>query len=141
MKQELKWARDFVSSSPKNYQVWHHRACIVELLNDPADELEQMIKDFMLEPKNYHAWQYRQWLIQSFGSSLSEELKLLDELLRIDVYNNSAWNHRSFVFLILGNKDHSWLSSEVDFARTKLDLDPANESPRQYLNWLETIKN
>lgn len=139
LEEELNWARSFVASRPKNYQVWHHRSCLIELLNDPLDELDQMIKDFTLEPKNYHAWLYRQWLIQRFGGSLQDELKLVDELLRVDVYNNSAWNHRSYVFWRLGDKELSWLHGELQFARSKLLLDSANESTLQYIGWLQSL--
>merc|ERR1712207_49400 len=43
--------------------------------------------------KNYNGWSHRQFVVQRFG--LWEcELEFVEELLRADIRNNSAWNHR-----------------------------------------------
>jgi protein farnesyltransferase/geranylgeranyltransferase type-1 subunit alpha len=52
---------------------------------------------FDLDMKNYHVWSYRQWLVQRFGLWDAGELESTDELLKKDVRNNSAWNHRWYV--------------------------------------------
>jgi protein farnesyltransferase/geranylgeranyltransferase type-1 subunit alpha len=96
-----------------------------------------MISDFLPEPKNYHAWQYRQWILQTFGGPFDAEVRLVDELLRLDVYNNSAWNHRRFVFATMAPLDLVWKDDEISYAQTKLDHDHTNESVLQYLKWLD----
>lgn len=141
LRAELDWARNFSSNQPKNYQVWHHRAWLIENLSDPLDELSVTISDFQREPKNYHAWQYRQWLIKQFPEKVNfqEEKMFVDELIRIDMHNNSAWNHRRFCYEVLGKDDRTcWVEEEVAFSREKLSVDPLNESALQYLNWLDT---
>lgn len=52
-----------------------------------------------VDTKNYHTWAYRQWLLAEFNSPelWAGELDFVDEMLRYDVRNNSAWHHRFFV--------------------------------------------
>lgn len=64
---ELAYCEDIIRKNAKNYQVWHHRRCIVELLNDASRELELTADVLSLDEKNYHAWQHRQWAIKTFG--------------------------------------------------------------------------
>lgn len=137
--EELKWARKFAAGSPKNYQVWHHRAWLLQLIGNPVDELDQMIGDFLPEPKNYHAWQYRQWILQTYEGSFTDEIRLVDELLRLDVYNNSAWNHRHFVYSTMCPDGVEWKDEEVSYTQAKLKHDPANEAALQYLKWLNKL--
>jgi len=100
-----------------------------------------LISDFIDEPKNYHAWQYRQWVLQRFGGSVEDEMKFVEELLRVDVYNNSAWNHRSFVLRALDKRESlAWLSDEQDYVKKKLNLDSENQSALQYTGWLQTLQ-
>lgn len=135
---ELEWLRRFAVDNPKNYQVWQHRQWITDQMGGAtaAAELDANIADFMREPKNYHAWQYRQWLLRRFGGPVSAELDLVDELLRIDVYNNSAWNHRCFVWEVLGAAVPAWQADEAAWAQRRLSRDPANQSARNYVDWL-----
>jgi len=132
---ELNWARRFAAHNPKNYQVWHHRACLLELLGEPLDELVQMIGDFQQEPKNYHAWQYRQWILKRFGGSVEDEMMLIDELLRLDMYNNSAWNHRWFIRKTLQCRT-DWHGVDLAVVEEKLAKDPKNSSAVNYKSWL-----
>jgi len=56
-------------SLEKNYQIWHHRRCISEVLADPEDlakEKEYLKLIFTSDAKNYHAWSYRVWMIERF---------------------------------------------------------------------------
>lgn len=55
-----------IGSNSKNYQVWHHRKAIVELLKDPSRELEFTANILCKDEKNYHTWQHRQWCIKTF---------------------------------------------------------------------------
>ena len=53
----------------KNYQIWHHRRCIAEMLGETFNldsEMEFLRDIFDSDRKNYHAWSYRIWLIERF---------------------------------------------------------------------------
>jgi protein farnesyltransferase/geranylgeranyltransferase type-1 subunit alpha len=51
-----------------------------------------------LDTKNYHVWSYRQWLVKRFDLFADEEeLSWTEKMLREDVRNNSAWNHRWYL--------------------------------------------
>lgn len=52
---------------------------------------------FALDSKNYHVWSYRQWLVKRFALWDEGEIEACEMLLKMDVRNNSAWNHRWFV--------------------------------------------
>ena len=66
---EMDWLRKIGLAKEKNFQIWHHRRCIVESLADDVDleaEMEFLDKIFKSDRKNYHAWSYRVWLIERF---------------------------------------------------------------------------
>lgn len=119
----------FKKGSNIHTQVWYHRQALVEMLNNPAGELDFVEEMLVEDSKNYHAWSYRQWYV-SFSPSRHAHLKhmvhlaqvcvltkgnnallrvnkrfsqwegellFVDRLLREDLRNNSAWNHRHFV--------------------------------------------
>lgn len=71
MNKDLNQEMDFIEkiiiyNQPKNYQVWHHRKVIVELLQDPSKEKYLTETVLAKDAKNYHAWQHRQWIIKTF---------------------------------------------------------------------------
>jgi protein farnesyltransferase/geranylgeranyltransferase type-1 subunit alpha len=50
---------------------------------------------FAQDSKNYHVWTYRHWLVRHFKLWDSpRELEDVESLLKADIRNNSAWNHR-----------------------------------------------
>lgn len=50
---------------------------------------------FAQDSKNYHVWTYRHWLVRHFKLwDQPRELEDVEALLKADVRNNSAWNHR-----------------------------------------------
>lgn len=63
----------------KNFQIWHHRRCIIEmygtsLANDPEKQKDlfkreklYLDKIFTSDTKNYHAWSYRLWIVERFN--------------------------------------------------------------------------
>lgn len=63
---ELNYIYQVIKSNPKNYQVWHHRRVLVEMLNDASQELALTKTILDRDAKNYHAWQHRQWAIKTF---------------------------------------------------------------------------
>lgn len=82
-----------------------HRRTIVLALKDPSRELPFTTRALSFDSKNYHTWAYRQWVLCEFFSSGDKahadvwegEIKYVEELLKEDLRNNSAWNHRFFV--------------------------------------------
>ncbi|KAF9273703.1 CAAX geranylgeranyltransferase alpha subunit [Mortierella alpina] len=99
-------------------------------------ELKCIAQALVEEPKNYHAWSYRQWVLSHFGLGpwWEEELGYIDEQLALEIRNNSAWNQRYFV-VTLGPKGltEEVLEREVQYAKTKIERTPNNESPWVYL--------
>lgn len=86
---ELKWLDEVSFRNLKNYQIWHHRHALADLLpsdtaattassNDTISLLDSFIKSeqrflaqiLSLDTKNYHVWSYRQWLCSRFPSFL-----------------------------------------------------------------------
>ncbi len=108
--QELEFIRQVTSESPKNYQLWQHRQLVLQRLSAPEigeADLEETRDVLREDAKNIHCWQYRQWLIEFFHLDRSGELQFVDVLLKEDVYNNSAWNHRAFLLPKEGDIDSS----------------------------------
>lgn len=121
----------------KNYQVWQHRKCLIEQLNDQIHEKDFTLKMISMDSKNYHAWQHRQWVVNKF-KLWDGEISFVNDLLYQDVRNNSAWNHRYFVLKNSGqlggsSKEEEVLKQEVDFGLEKIKLAPGNESSWNYL--------
>jgi protein farnesyltransferase/geranylgeranyltransferase type-1 subunit alpha len=83
----------------KNFQIWHHRRCIVEILGnkcDLASEMEFLDLIFESDQKNYHAWSYRIWLVERFQLWATEK-DFIEKLMNIDSSNNSLWSYRYFI--------------------------------------------
>lgn len=146
LRQEIEYLNDIALRHIKNYQIWHHRQLIITRLGDPTGEAEFLAQMFEKDAKNYHVWSYRQWLVEHFALWNQQELNEVERLLRIDVRNNSAWNHRWFLVFgregatdAEGNKftvqDDVW-AREEDFAKEGINLTPQNESPWNYLRGL-----
>lgn len=144
---ELARVRAFVRSHPKNYQAWyhlcpvprsrHHRQSIVARLGCDAvyaHELDEMVVLLVDDAKNYHAWQYRLWLVQHVFD-MHRELELTAELLRLDVYNNSAWNHR-YQVLVRGGVG----VDETAFVARKLSADCENCAAQAYRDAVERLQ-
>lgn len=85
-----------------------HRKLIVTAYGDPSLELDFIARVLAKDSKNYHTWAYRQWVLCHFGGLPDRqaaaghpqlwdgELAYIDELLKQDCRNNSAWSHRFF---------------------------------------------
>ena len=56
---ELDYLDDFSEDNPKNYQIWHHRRSVVEVLGNGSRELQFCNNVFWIDPKNYHCWAHR----------------------------------------------------------------------------------
>jgi protein farnesyltransferase/geranylgeranyltransferase type-1 subunit alpha len=91
---------------------------------------------FTKDSKNYHVWTYRQWLVKRFDL-WDTELPHIEILLRNDVRNNSAWNHRYYV--VFGRHDGKSVpkpevvNREIEFSKSAIWEAPQNPSPWNYL--------
>lgn len=146
LREEIEYLNDIALRHIKNYQIWNHRQFIVTCLDDPTGEADFLGEMFAKDAKNYHVWSYRQWLVKHFALWNQRELDDVERLLRVDVRNNSAWNHRWF--LVFGREgemdaagqrlkiDDADLNREEEFAKEAIKLAPQNESPWNYLRGL-----
>ena len=120
-------------SRQQNYQIWHHRRAVVELLGDGSKEKEWTGAVFENDAKNYHAWSHRQWAVQHF-KLWDGELEYCDRLIREDVRNNSAWNQRWFVLSGTGDlEEPAALARECNLTLERLKSDPDNGAATAFL--------
>ncbi|KAK4051149.1 CAAX geranylgeranyltransferase alpha subunit [Microbotryomycetes sp. JL201] len=168
---ELDLMDKLVKAHIKSYQVWQHRKTIVTALQSSARELTFSTRALSFDAKNYHTWAYRQWVLCHFFSDLvsdnnssaeeaaptstakqdlqnrprvwQDELDYVEELLQMDVRNNSAWNHRFFVCFesgqggpidSVGQREIKRVSASLhQYAKEKLAISPNNPSAWNYL--------
>jgi protein farnesyltransferase/geranylgeranyltransferase type-1 subunit alpha len=157
--EELEWVNEIALDNQKNYQIWHHRQLLIDQLylsikDDEAKlkDLEHSEREFMTEmfdadAKNYHVWSYRQYLVRKLGLWNQAEIKSIENLIRNDVRNNSAWSHRFFV--VFNDPKYTTegspatvhdpkiptdiLDREIEFAKAATFEAPQNQSPWSYL--------
>ncbi|WFC96166.1 galactose-6-sulfurylase [Malassezia brasiliensis] len=163
LRRELDFLDEFAKHNMKNYQIWQHRRIIVSVLGDPSRELDFTRANLSLDAKNYHTWAYRQWVLAHFGGLHEHEEKLrapgagafpqlwdgelafVDEMLKEDIRNNSAYNHRWFCIFgrsAEGRRINLSLQAtrdaEIAYALEKIAMAPNNASPWNYLRGLCT---
>jgi protein farnesyltransferase/geranylgeranyltransferase type-1 subunit alpha len=125
--EELEWVNEVALSNQKNYQIWHHRQMMIDLLFPTLDgdraaviklakqETAFMNEMFSLDSKNYHVWSYRQYLVRKLSLFTTQtssdpepqvnELSEIERMLKDDVRNNSAWAHRFYI--VFSDPGHS----------------------------------
>jgi protein farnesyltransferase/geranylgeranyltransferase type-1 subunit alpha len=94
---ELNWLSELAEDHPKCYQIWHHRQQVSTLNGFSIDLVKEMefIRDQLeSDSKNYHCWTYYQFLIQTHSFY---DLKFVDDMITMDVRNNSAWNMSIYI--------------------------------------------
>jgi len=128
---EMEHTHQMAIENPKNYQIWHHRKCLCELVKDGSGEQAFTAEAFEQDAKNYHAWSHRQWAVRHFNMWEGEHA-YLDSLIALDVRNNSAWNHRYFVLSNLDDRP-TRIAQEITFAKQVLTDGPFNDSAWGYL--------
>lgn len=75
----------------------------------------------------------RQWVVKRFNL-WNQDLTYTDDMILMDVRNNSAWNYRYYV--LFSNPDQpskETLNQEVEFTKNKIQLAPNNSSGWSYL--------
>ena len=101
------------------------------------DELNYISTVLSNDGKNYHAWSFRQYILRTLSNTelWESDLAYMDTLIAEDVRNNSAWNHRWFIChrgtRVPCTPDAA--AQECEYALSKAELDPHNESPWIYL--------
>lgn len=137
---EITWLNLTALKHLKNYQIWHHRQTVIDALGSPEGEPDFIATMLEQDSKNYHVWSYRQWLVKRFSLFDSEEeLRWTEDMIYVDVRNNSAWNHRWF--LVVGGKNgqaigEDVLKREMEYAKSAVRRAPQNQSPWNYLKGL-----
>jgi len=69
LSEEFDWLNSIGLDMEKNYQIWHHRRCVAEIIGKEMDlegEMTFLAEIFASDAKNYHAWTYRIWLVERF---------------------------------------------------------------------------
>lgn len=136
LRTELEFVTKIGRANPKNYQVWQHRKVIVEKSKEVSAELAftaEMIDED--SGKNYHAWAHRQWVIETFGL-WDNELSYIDDMLKLDLRNNSAWNQRYFMISKWKKLSREVIAEEIQYAFKFISKAPNNQSPWAYLKGL-----
>ena len=125
-----------------------------KILDYEKDFCDQYICE---DNKNIHAWNYRVWFVEKYGKWDNEleyaessilSMGFLLEFINIDVYNNSAWSYRFFVFKYLfslnsdATQSQTLLDNELTFVMDKLHFAPHNDAAWNYLQGLiDNYKN
>ncbi|KAI5779478.1 hypothetical protein EDC01DRAFT_718969 [Geopyxis carbonaria] len=134
LREEIRFVNEKALQNEKNYQIWHHRQLVINKLGDPTGETDFIAQMFAKDSKNYHVWSYRQWLVRRFDLWDQGEIEYIDILLKEDVRNNSAWNHRFFV--VFGRNSEvskDIIDREIETAELAIFLAPQNPSPWNYI--------
>ena len=124
LQEEMEWLQECGLSMEKNYQIWHHRRCIAEMIGEQLeteDEMEFLYRIFDSDRKNYHAWSYRIWFVERF-QLWESELEFIEEMLGHDPTNNSVWSYRFFILnkAPLGLFKGSAAPGSFDFVRSEV---------------------
>jgi protein farnesyltransferase/geranylgeranyltransferase type-1 subunit alpha len=99
LSEEFDWLNSIGLDMEKNYQIWHHRRCVAEIIGKDMDlegEMAFLGSIFSSDAKNYHAWTYRIWLVERF-QLWKDQMDFAENLLDDDVENNSIWSYRYFL--------------------------------------------
>lgn len=139
---EILWLNSIGLQMEKNYQIWHHRRCIFEMLVRKlkggqaeeskaseggiatncaqvfAAEFGYLDEIFASDAKNYHGWSHHIWLIERYElHSEPKHLEFVERMLDNDVQNNSVWSFRYFIIMRRaqseGGKGGSGFSKEL----------------------------
>ncbi|KAJ5145030.1 CAAX geranylgeranyltransferase alpha subunit [Penicillium atrosanguineum] len=165
--EELEWLNGVSLKYLKNYQIWSHRQILMASESHfptlPPKELSFLMEMFAQDSKNYHVWTYRHWLVRRFGLwDHPRELEDVDALLKADVRNNSAWNHRYMLRFgprgdepdagmvgsgadtkagVHGVVDEEIVDSELEVAKNAILKAPENRSPwcTHAVEWLADV--
>ncbi|CAI2374217.1 unnamed protein product [Moneuplotes crassus] len=130
---EIKYLNKIGIALEKNYQIWHHRRCIVQKLNDPSNEKQFMEGILKSDDKNYHAWSYRIWFIKYFNL-FDGEMEFIEKMIQDNPVNNSAWSYRYFLVNHTKEFGKETVEQEIQYAFQQIkDYKLDNEAPWVYI--------
>ncbi|GJJ14985.1 hypothetical protein Clacol_009255 [Clathrus columnatus] len=139
LREELRRMDELATTHMKTYQVWHHRQLLIEQLHEPDSELDFIKTILDIDSKNYHTWGYRQWILAHFNREdlWIAEIRYVEQMLKKDLRNNSAWNHRFFVLWSNGRRESGeiqdeFLRTEIQFVKDNISLAPNNDAAWNY---------
>lgn len=135
--EDWKWEVTYLNSIgvklEKNYQIWHHRRCVIQKLNDPSHEKSFLDDIFESDDKNYHGWSYRIWVVQHFNLFDGEE-EFITNMIKENPINNSAWSYRYFIIAKTKEFTKETVEAEINYAfKVIADYKLDNEAPWVYL--------
>ncbi|TNY23470.1 hypothetical protein DMC30DRAFT_414158 [Rhodotorula diobovata] len=83
-----------------------------------------------LNPGHYSVWKYRADTLLALQSSMTDELDLLDQLVKFHLKSYQVWQHRRTIVLALDDP-----SRELDFTAKALAIDAKNYHTWAYRQW------
>ncbi|KJP87398.1 40S ribosomal protein S17 [Plasmodium fragile] len=101
--------------------------------------------DIFLDAKNYNSWAHKTWLIDKLGlfnnkylyeeyNIISHEFNFINYFLKHDIYNNSVWVYRYFIFSKLKYTRKVYkMEREIEFCLNYAKQFPHNEAIFKYL--------
>ncbi|EUD64910.1 30S ribosomal protein S17e [Plasmodium inui San Antonio 1] len=102
--------------------------------------------DIFLDAKNYNSWAHKTWLIDKLGifnnkylreqcNIISHEFNFVNYFLKHDIYNNSVWVYRYFIFTKLKYTHRlQKMEREIKFCLNYAKQLPHNEAIFKYLS-------
>ncbi|KWU46260.1 protein prenylyltransferase, partial [Rhodotorula sp. JG-1b] len=84
-----------------------------------------------MNPGHYTVWKYRADTLLQMQANLSEELELLDQLVKHHLKSYQVWQHRRTIVLALNDP-----SRELEFTAKALALDAKNYHTWAYRQWV-----
>jgi len=87
-----------------------------------------------MNPAHYSAWQYRYHTLIALGSSLEDELRLMDTYAIDFLKTYQVWHHRRL--LLAGLRSSSAAQAELQFIARALSADAKNYHTWSYRQWV-----
>jgi len=144
LQREVELTQACLTSSPKSYSAWHHRAWALHRMDrqDWPRELALCDRFLSLDERNFHCWDYRKAVAARAGQSTEKELEFTRERIDTNFSNYSAWHYRSKLLPLL----HPGLGAqplaeaarlqELDLVQQAAFTDPSDSSAWLYHTWL-----
>lgn len=147
VKNELKWLDEVSFRNLKNYQIWHHRHALIDLLpEDPAgkrfDNVPPQTSTTTAAPTSAETWGIHNVLVKpskpapalddnmtkEISTLISSEQTFLAQILSLDTKNYHIWSYRQW----LCTRYPTWLLPfYTNNSTTNTIFDPSQPTPSQ----------